>query len=483
MHGGGHDHGDHSGCDHDHDPDDAAGPNLTTVLEDLGPCKKLLKVEVSWDDVQKEIDSRLLHLRKNVHLKGFRKGKAPKHRIEKLYGEAVRDDARDHLLKQGYMKALEQELGMAKLLGEGTIENVGFAPGAGLKFEVTVHTRPEFDLGDYKGLEVRIGTLDVKEDDLTKAVDDFRRMRGEMQAVEDAEAVVEGEDQLSVDVQVWLSDEYETWSQSQGEEDEDASTLKPLKEEFGLQVVMPMDRLAQYSVEDLADSLTGLKVGEWGECETELAPDYEVVEGRNEPAMLRIQVQSINRLILPDLSEEWVKESGFESIQHLKSELREDLQQNAEHARNRKVEDMLLIKLREQIGEFGLPDELLEKEIEAAERRRTFELRIQQGKSEQEAENLVVEERETIREEVERMLRNFFILDEIRTKEEEIAVSEGDVQARIARMAQARGQDPVSLRAELEKHNILSQLRHDLLDERTRAFLREHAAITEDENL
>ena len=80
------------------------------------------------------------------------------------------------------------------------------------------------------------------------------------------------------------------------------------------------------------------------------------------------------------------------------------------------------------------------------------------------------------------MLRNFFIMDEIRGKEE-IAISEADVQARIMRMAQARGQDPAVLRGELEQHNIISQLRHDLPDERTRAFLRENAQITEDENL
>ena len=80
------------------------------------------------------------------------------------------------------------------------------------------------------------------------------------------------------------------------------------------------------------------------------------------------------------------------------------------------------------------------------------------------------------------MLRHFFILDEI-TKRENIKVSEADIEARIARMAADRSQDPRTLRQELEKHEALPQLRHDLLDERTRTFLREHAEITEDEDL
>ena len=150
--------------------------------------------------------------------------------------------------------------------------------------------------------------------------------------------------------------------------------------------------------------------------------------------------------------------------------------------RNRSVEERLLAKLRETVGDFDLPSELLEKEIESAEKRRAFEMRIQQGKSEQEAETLVAEERDTIREEVERMLRNFFLLDEISGREG-IEVSDADVQARIMRLAASRGQDPHAVREELEKHNVLGQLRHDLLDEKTRAYLRTHAKITESEDL
>jgi trigger factor len=485
-----HDH-DHSNCDHDHSHDAAtatatapavAGPALTAVLEDLGPCKKLLKVEVPSSEIKKEIDGRLSKLRKTVHLKGFRKGKAPRQRIEKLYGDAVRDDARDHLLRQSYMKALEEQLGVKKLLGEGTIENVDFSE-AGLKFEVTVHTRPEFEVPEYKGLEIKVGTIDVTEEELNKALDNIRRGAGKMEPVEGDGAIVEGEDQLKVDVQVWLADEHETWSQQQEDADADAeSNLKPLKEEFGVAVQLPYDRLHVFAVEDLADSLTGLKIGEWGDCETELAPDYEVVEGRNEPAVLRICVQSINRLVLPELTEDWAKEAGFNSIDHLKSETREDLQQRSELMRNRSVEERLLAKLRETVGDFDLPSELLEKEIESAEKRRAFEMRIQQGKSEQEAETLVAEERDTIREEVERMLRNFFLLDEISGREG-IEVSDADVQARIMRLAASRGQDPHAVREELEKHNVLGQLRHDLLDEKTRAYLRTHAKITESEDL
>lgn len=476
-----HDH-DHSQCDHDHDHDHDHGHGDTTlqvaaVVEDLGPCKKLLKVEVAPDIVKREISHRLDHIRRGVTLKGFRKGKAPRNRIEQLYGDSVREDARDHLLKEGYVKALKDQLGPDKVLGEGTIENVAFSADEGLKFEVTLHTRPEFDLGDYKGVEVKIPPLQVEEKDIEAAIDRLRRARGEMRPVEDAAAVVEPEDLLSVDVQVWLSDEYERFSQAQ--EQQQQTELKPLQEHFGLQIQLPTTMLGDYEVEDLADSLVGLKVGEWGEAETDLPDDFDVVEGRNEPAVLRIRVEAIKRLVLADLTEEWAKEAGHASLADLRREVREELQQRLEIGRRHEVELKVLGALLERVGLFALPSDLVDKEIQNAERRKFIEMRIQ-GRPEEEAKNAVEEERENIRREVERMLRFFFILDVV-ARTENITVSERDVDARIARIAASRGQHPTKVREELIKHDVIGQVQHDLMEEKTRSFLREHAKITEEE--
>lgn len=472
----GHDH-DHHGHDHDHGDHDGGAPSLTAVLEHLGPCKKLLKVEVPVVEVQKEFSTRLDKLRRNVHLKGFRKGKAPKERIERLYGDAVLEEAREHLLRQSYMQAVKKELGLEKVLGEGTIDNVEFSRDAGLKYEVTFHTRPEFKLEGYKGVKVKMPALKVEEKDIDLAVDGFRRQRGELRPVEDPQAVAESEDLLAVDVQVWLADEYEQYSKAQEEGTVTGTEMKPLKEHFGLEVQLPASTLGPYEVDDLADSLAGLKVGEWGEAETDLPDDYEVIEGRGEPAVLRIRVEAIRRMFLPELTEEWVKQAGHQSIADLRREAREQLQGRADVARRVELENAILAGLVQQVGEFELPSDLVDKEIEQAEKRRAWELRMQ-GKSEREAEDAVAEERSEIRTEVEKMLRNFFLVDEI-SRREQIRVNERDVEARIARLAAARGLQPRQVREELEKAEVMPQLRQDLLDQKTRAWLRENAQVEE----
>lgn len=466
-----HSHTHDENCSHDHE-----GPQLTAVLEDIGPCKKLLKVEVPKDEVVKEVDERIKAYRKNVHLKGFRPGKAPRSRIEQIYGKAIRADTRDALLRATYTKAIENNVGEKNLIGEGRIENVAFSVKEGLTYEVMIHTRPTFELPEYKGVEVEIDEIRIDEKEVDEALDRFRATKGEVKPVEGDDSVVEGEDRLTVDIQVWLADEYETFVQ-QSEEGEETN-LKPLKEESGIQVQLPLDRLGNYPVEDLADSLSGLKIGEWGEQETDLPMDFDVVEGRGEPAMLRIQVKSIHRMFLPELTEEMAKEAGQESIADLRREIREELQQRLQHARHSHIEDKVISKLLEAAGDFDLPTELVEQEVENANKRKALELRYMEQLSEEAAEARVRDEADELAKEVEQGVRASFLMEEIANREE-IKVGEADINARIAIMASQRGQSPEALRQQLTQHKVIGQLYMELMNEKTRTFLRESAQVTE----
>ncbi|MBL4847358.1 MAG: trigger factor [Planctomycetes bacterium] len=468
--------------DHSHTHDENCahdtydGPALTAVLEEIGPCQKLLKIEVSKDEVAKEVNERIREYRKNVHLKGYRPGKAPRSRIEQIYGKAIRKDTRDAILRTTYSKAIEDEIGERNLIGEGRIENVAFSVKEGLTYEVMIHTRPTFELPEYKGVEVEIDEVQIDEKEVDEAVDRFRASKGEVKPVTGDDAVVEGEDRLTVDVQVWMADEYETFVQQT--EDEEETQLKPLKEESGLQLQLPLDRLGNYPVEDLADSLTGLKLGDWGEQETDLPMDFDVVEGRGEPAMLRIQIKSIHRMFLPELTEEWVKEAGQDSINDLRREIREELQQGLELARHGHIEDKVISKLLAEAGEFDLPGELVQQEVENATRRKTLELRYMEHLSEEDAEERVKAEADDLAKEIEQGVRASFVMEEIANKEE-IKVGEADITARIAVMAAQRGQSPEALRQQLTEHKVVGQLYMELMNEKTRSFLRESAKVTE----
>lgn len=118
----------------------------------------------------------------------------------------------------------------------------------------------------------------------------------ELRQVTDPDVVVERNDTLSMDVEVWLADDYETWANARHEGRSCDKT--PIKTYSVMEARLSSDCVGPFHVEDLADSVVGLKIGEFGEAETDLPGDYEVEKGRNEPAVLRMKVMAVKRPVV-----------------------------------------------------------------------------------------------------------------------------------------------------------------------------------------
>lgn len=115
----------------------------------------------------------------------------------------------------------------------------------------------------------------------------------ELRQVVGSDVVVEADDVLSVDVEVWLADDYERWANARlGNRSCDKA---PIKTYPAVEAQLSAGRVGKFQVEDLADSVVGLKIGESGEAETDLPGDYEIEKGRNEPAVLRMKVMAVKR--------------------------------------------------------------------------------------------------------------------------------------------------------------------------------------------
>src|SRR5262245_9568129 len=110
---------------------------VNAVIEDAGPCKKLLRVEVPKDEVAREIDEQIEQVRRNIKVKGFRQGKVPRKFVEKNYRAAIEDDVRKHLLEHSYVDALKEKgVDMGTVLGQGRVENLKFSAEEGLTYQV-----------------------------------------------------------------------------------------------------------------------------------------------------------------------------------------------------------------------------------------------------------------------------------------------------------------------------------------------------------
>ena len=125
---------------------------MKTQLEDLGPVKKKLEIEIESAEVAKKIDEAYRELRKGVRLPGFRPGKVPRKILEGRFGSQVMEDVTNRLVNDTLPMAVEES--NIYPLSMPVIENEILKRGQNFKYFAVMEVRPEFELKNYMGLEV-----------------------------------------------------------------------------------------------------------------------------------------------------------------------------------------------------------------------------------------------------------------------------------------------------------------------------------------
>ena len=126
---------------------------MNVTVENLAPCKKLLRVEVDVKAVDAAFDSTTKEFQKQAALPGFRPGKAPRALVLKKYEADVKAEVKRKLIGDAYRQAVDEN--KISVVGYPDIEEIQFGPGQALQFAATIETAPEFQLPDYKGLPAR----------------------------------------------------------------------------------------------------------------------------------------------------------------------------------------------------------------------------------------------------------------------------------------------------------------------------------------
>ena len=141
---------------------------VNVSVENLAPCKKLVRVELDADAVNTVFDAVTKEIQKQAVLPGFRPGKAPRDIVVKKYSAEIKDEAKRKLIGENYRKAIEEQ--KLHVVGYPDIEEVQFERGQALQFTATVETAPEFTLPEYKGLPATIETKSVTDADVDRAL-------------------------------------------------------------------------------------------------------------------------------------------------------------------------------------------------------------------------------------------------------------------------------------------------------------------------
>ncbi|MHC4714376.1 MAG: trigger factor, partial [Planctomycetota bacterium] len=236
------------------------------------------------------------------------------------------------------------------------------------------------------------------------------------------------------------------------------------------------DVVGRYRVEGLKKALAGKKAGETVTVEFKVDENHFEEDLRGKDATLTVNVKAVRRPQVPEATDDWAKELGFESMDELKSVV----SRNVSATKERTVETALRTQVYEKLQEmmkFDLPEDAVRRQQKEIIRRERLGLQLG-GATEEDLAKINDKLEEASLERAERDLKTFFILQRIAEKEG-IQATAADVDMRIAELAARYRTTPVRTRQQLEREGMLGEVYLQVQEEKTVAFILSKAEISE----
>ncbi|MHC4915374.1 MAG: trigger factor [Planctomycetota bacterium] len=428
---------------------------MKAEVVDLGPCKKRLTVEVEVEKVKEQYDETCGELGRNVLLPGFRKGRVPRNLLVSKFGKQIDADVKAKLLDSSFKDAVkEKEL---EPVGEPDldVEKVEFDAEKPLKYDCEIEVKPEFDPPDCEGLKLEKPSEEVADGEVDEAIDRIRRRFAQVHPVEGPAAA---EDFVTVDVRLDI-DGQEAWKDSE------------------LPLGLMESRALGLPFEVPSEKFIGLEAGKGFSTEVEVPMNFKIEEYRGKTGVAEIEVKDVKRPRLPDVDEAFAKRMGEADVDGLRLRVRgsliEEKKNGAQAELRRQVVDHLIAGV-----EFELPEKLLAAAAERDELRRRYHLEQMGVRGDALSDDARQEMRNVSRQQAERDLRGFLILEKI-AKIRDLEPSDEEVDGHFGAMAARRGVDPAALKNHAEEHGELEGVKAELRERKVMEFIISKANITE----
>lgn len=388
-------------------------------VTELGPMKRVLKIEVPADEVTQQFSRAYLELNRQVQIPGFRPGKAPLAILEKRYAKTVEEDVIRRLVPDFYDRAIKQAGISPVVVDIPPLERVTIKKNSPFIFTATVEIKPTIELRNYRSpnpISLQADKRTVTEEQVDRALEVLREQQARLDAAPPGTALAEG-DYAIVDLQGFL----------------DENPLEGTKKEDQLHRVGSKAALLGIEIDY---HLIGRQEGDVAEIPQVYPTSHPDQRVAGKTVMFRLAVKGIKQKMLPTLDDEFAKDCGpYESLHELREKLRGQMEKALKKDIEESYKDTLLKRLVDT-HHFDLPDTLVERELSTIVRQK---LQAQQrGKVTGSLPAPDAEElkriREEHREEANRRVKAGLILEAIAEKEG-LSVSQDDLNSEVARLA------------------------------------------------
>ncbi len=427
---------------------------MQLTVEDVSSVKKVLQVEISEQDVTKEIDNAYKELKKGAKLKGFRPGKAPRNVLEKYYSKDVQANVLSTLIQDSIVEAV-QESGL-QIIGEPKLDLPDFKENEPLIYKATVEIAPEIGDVDYKGIKLKKTMYKVRDEEIDMQLKLMQEKMADKKKIEEDRPAQDGD---------FLQIDYEGLVDGQ-----------PLGEEKTKDFVL---KLGDATIsEDFDNHLKGMKAGEEKEFSVMFTNDDPNKAFAGQVIDFKLILNEIREQILPEINDELAKNfSQFETLEELKTEITKNLQEGYEKRTEQELNEQMFKHLLGQV-EFEVPDTLVEVELDGIikDAERMFE---QYNMSLEQIGQTKEELRANYRDTAVMQVKRFLVLDQI-VKQESLEAEEAELDDAFEQMAKQFGATKEQVKKIYEANdNQIQMIKQGILEKKAMKLIVSSSEIEE----
>jgi len=427
---------------------------MSVQIEESGPVERRLRIEVPIAEVDAAFDQVYRRLQKKSRVKGFRPGKAPRTVLEKYFGEQVRSDVFEVVVRESLGKALEES--ELPVISEPQLKpDEAPKQGSPFVYQATVEIRPKIELVKTRGLAVtRPATPAPDQDPVEAHLEQLRNSHATL-VEEDAGTTLSRGHIAILNYHGKIEDE-----------DFEGGEGTDIELEMGSEQALP----------GFDDAMVGMSVGDTREFDIEVPEDDEREAVAGKRISFRVELTAIKRRVLAELDDEFAKDvSEFETLEEFKADLRRRVDEGREREQKRQLREALVDALIEA-NPFPVPPSLVERQLHSRMTRAVQQL---QGRvPDDNLRQMIGSWADEWRPSAERDVRLAFLVSEISTTEQ-MEVTDEDYDARLRQLSEESGRPVSQLQREYREAGADAGLRQSLLEDRVIDFLLSEATLSD----
>ncbi len=427
---------------------------MSVSVEKLENSMAKLTVEVSAEEFVKAIEKAYGKEKNRISIPGFRKGKAPRKIVEKMYGAAIfYEDAANSCINESYEGAVKES--GEDIVSNPKIEVTQIEEGKSFIYTAEVALKPPVSLGKYKGVTVaKPETTEVTEEEIEKELKRQQDANGKIQDVTDR-PVADG-DMIKLDFAGTVDGEAF-----------DGGTAENYDLTVGSHSFIP----------GFEEQLVGLGIGEEKDVEVSFPEDYHQKDLAGKPAVFHCKVNGIKTKVLPELNDEFADEvSEFSTLEEYKADLRKNLQSRKdEELRNAKQSEAVAAAVED--SKIDIPDAMLRTQQENLANEFAQNLQYQGMKLDmylqytgQTREQFL----EQLKPQAEQRIRNSLVLEAV-AEAENIEVTEEDLEKEYQKMADQYRTPVENVKKLFENEDMKDDLKKDVRIRKAADFITDNA--------